>query len=190
MFEGDLFYYTCGAIFAAAGYGYFEKARRDGERIGSKLFMIPLAAWFCYENFLNLISSSHITLKIVAMIAAFCVASPFLGFVWYGRGGNIRKKLLNGLWFLCLFVIFTFIFIVLLGEQQHKPALFMGFALTWLLWQYPNIKKQFKRRQAAKQRASYRDESDNEEALKRQQETVAANQDQELVNQLIESLKK
>ena len=189
MFESDWFYYICGLIFAVFGYAYLENARRNISGLGSKVFVIPFAAWFCYEYFFVLFDSGDRIYQTVALLAGFCAVSPLIAFIWYGQYGEIRKKLLKGLLFICIW-FFAWAVIKYLLELKNELALIGGFVCVLLVFGFGFIRKKssdwLRNRQCKRQEKTW----EIENRLKEEQKTKEAQREDALLEQIINEMKK
>ena len=190
MFESDWFYYICGLVFAIFGYAYLENARRNISGLGSKVFIIPFAAWFCYEYFFILFDSGDRIYQAVAFLAVFCALSPLIAFIWYGQYGEIRKKLLKGLLFIAIWLFVWAVIKYILDIKSEKLALIGGLICALLVFSFRFIKKTSI--DWLHNRKHKRQEIDREieKRLKEEQKAQEAQREDALLEQIIDEMKK
>ena len=123
MNTGDFYYYFCGLVFAFFGYSYLEERKKNSERLGSKIFVIPLAGLFLYDNGNELWMSGDRVLQVIVLFTVFCIVSPLIGFLWYGKNGFFRKLLFSTLGFAAV----SYVQETLVGQGlQHLAFFFHG----------------------------------------------------------------
>jgi hypothetical protein len=190
VFESDMFFYVSGTAFAIFGYAYLENARRQVEGLGSKVFIIPFACWFLYEYFLKLINSNDRLLQLTALLAVFCAVSPFFGFIWYGKGGDIRKKIFKIILFICIWALLIFIYFILFEKKVSYTIIVFTFITTFAFFSFTALKKKIKKYLDNKKHKNELKKHKKVKALKEQKEKQKEHEDEKLFKDIVEEMKR
>jgi membrane protein implicated in regulation of membrane protease activity len=163
-----------GFFFYLLGIAWIDEARRGRGNWGTKAMLLPFALWFLYENS-SLLSSHAIGDRVIGYAAVFCVASPVLGFILFGRQGRILKALFQIVLFLVLGTALTFALAVGVFDDQLTPVTAIaGFSLALLAFlPYKTAYKALQRRQ---QQRRYRKEQERVERERRAEAAAQAAQ--------------
>jgi len=189
MFD-DPFLAVAGIFFYLAGLNWIDEARHGRRDWGFKPIILPLALWFLYENSF-LLFSSDIYDQLIGYAAVFCLASPLLGYILFGRQGRVRKTLFKMIGFAALGTALTFIFAAVVFEDQlTAPAPIAGFATAALAFlpykrMFEALQRRRRNKQAKHQQLQY------ERARRAREAAQAANQarEEEFMRSLVEKLR-
>ncbi len=98
----DLWWYPIGFVAALLGYVQLHNARSGRQKAGS-LFWAGGAAYLAFRNFWLFEYAD--TDRLIWFALIFCAASPVLGYLWWGRDGEIRRRFFRMLLFLALLTV-------------------------------------------------------------------------------------
>ena len=167
-----------GIVAAFLGFANLENARRGLLLRPMTIFWSLVAGYLCSLNFLDLYHAGG-AYAMAGFGLAFCTVSPVLGWLWWGRNGEVRRRLLKALAFLFFTAIGFAVWSLAFGTSGVTVALGLGTACLPFL----GLRKRFRRaRSRRRERRRKRQEArqqtlearQGEQALVRDQRRTAA----------------
>jgi hypothetical protein len=190
MFD-DPFNGFAGIFFYLMGLTWIDEGRRNRKDWGFKAIILPLALWFLYENS-RLLSSPDIYDRIIGYAAVFCLASPLIGYILFGRQGRVRKALTKVIGFVIFGSALTLLLTTLVFDDQLIPAAAMaGFALAALAFiPYKRLIEKAKQRQRDKRYRRKQLEYERERRAREAAQAADQAREEDIIRNLVEKLRR
>jgi len=116
-----------GTVAAFLGFANLENARRGQAFRPMAIFWSVAAGYICYYNFLDLYHAGDLS-ALAGLGLAFGAVSPVVGWTWWGRNGEIRRRLVKAAAFLSLAAISLVIWSALVGSGGVATVLALATA--------------------------------------------------------------
>lgn len=182
----DFWWKVVGAIAGFMTFANLENARRGRDFTPLSMVTAGTAGYALFRN--EWLWDYGTGEQLVALALIVCAVSPVLGWLWWGRDGNVRRSLGRAVLFLLIFGVATLLWAVVVVNPLVAIVLGMVSAIVSFKWGKWRAKARIKRQQKRWDKDRLRQQK--ELAQEQQSKAELERKQQQMLDVLIDELRR